>query len=114
MSIEVELGDLPAAVWERGAAAYLVTSGATRPRVVSVTVRVVDGDLVVGAGRRTAANVAERPEVTVFWPASTEDPEHSLLVDGTATVDPEGDTIAVTPSSAILHRARTEGVDGPC
>lgn len=111
MSIEVALDDLPTEVGARGAAAYLVSMGATRPRVVSVTVRVVGGDLVVGAGRRTAANVAERPEVTLFWPAGASDPDHSLLVDGTATVDPEDESIAVAPSSAILHRSRAEGTD---
>lgn len=106
MSIEVSLDDLPAAVAARGPAAYLVSSGQTRPRVVSVAASWVDGTVVVGAGRRTAANAAERPEVTVFWPAGGDHPEHSLLVDGTATVDEAGETIAVTPSSAILHRSR--------
>ncbi len=107
MSIEVVLADLPAAVAARGPAAYLLSSGEARPRVVSVAASWDEGSLVVGAGRRTAANVAERPEVTVFWPAGGDHPDHSLLVDGTATVDEAGETITVAPSSAILHRSRT-------
>ncbi|CAN5731758.1 MAG: pyridoxamine 5'-phosphate oxidase family protein [Iamia sp.] len=106
MSIEVDLDDLAVAVAERGPAAYLVSAGETRPRVVSVAVSWADGALVVGAGRRTAANVATRPEVTLFWPAGADHPDHSLLVDGTATVDEAGEAITVAPSSAILHRSR--------
>lgn len=106
MSIEVTLEDLPATVAERGAGAYLISTGATRPRVVSVAATWTDGALVVGAGRRTAGNVAERPEVTLFWPADPAHPDHSLLVDGTASVDEAGDVITVVASSAILHRSR--------
>jgi hypothetical protein len=105
VSIEVALDDLPAAVAERGPSAYLVTAGEERPRVVSVAVTWDGARLVVGAGRRTAANVAERPAVTLLWPTDAAHPEHSLLVDGRAAV--EGDTIAVVPESAVLHRARS-------
>lgn len=108
MSVEVALGDLPGEISARGPAAYLVSQGTERPRVVSVTATSSDGAVVVGAGRRTAANVAARPEVTVFWPAGGPDPDHSLLVDGTATVDPTGETISVVPTAAILHRSRTD------
>lgn len=99
------LDDLPAVVAERGPAAYLVTAGDERPRVVSVAATWDGARLVVGAGRRTAANVAERPAVTLLWPADVAHPEHSLLVDGRAVV--EGDTIAVVPEGAILHRSRS-------
>lgn len=107
VSIEVALDDLPATVAERGPAAYLVSSGETRPRVVSVAASWADGALVVGAGRRTAANIAARPDVTVFWPAGGSHPDHSLLVDGRAEVGEAGETIIVTPASAILHRSRS-------
>ncbi len=77
--------------------------------MVSVTATWADDAIVVGAGRRTAANVAERPGVTLLWPADGAHPDHSLLVDGTATVDESGEIIAVVPASAILHRSRTDG-----
>jgi hypothetical protein len=77
--------------------------------VVSVTATWADGAVVVGAGRRTAANVEAHPEVTVFWPAGGSDPDHSLLVDGTAAVDPSGEIISVLPAGAVLHRSRTDG-----
>ncbi len=106
MSVVVELEDLPDVIAARGAGAFLVSQGDVRARVVSVTVACVEGALVVGAGRQTGANVAERPEVTLLWPAGASDPEHSLLVDGTATVDAEGQMISVVPSNAVLHRNR--------
>jgi hypothetical protein len=111
VSIPVELPDLAAAIAGRTAQAYLVSIRDERPHVVSVTPTVRDdGTLVVGAGRRTSLNIAERPEVTLLWPTDDADPKHSLLVDGTATARPgadDDDTLTITPTSAILHRVRT-------
>lgn len=109
MSIDVALADLPAAVAARRARPYLVSVRGDRPHVVSVTVGLRDGVLVVGAGRRTAANLAGNPSVTLLWPLDEDDPHHTLLVDGTAAADPEGETLAITPTSAVLHRARARG-----
>jgi hypothetical protein len=109
VSIPVELDDLPTAIAGRTAQAYLVSIRAERPHVVSVAPSPRDdGTLVVGAGRRTALNIAERPEVTLLWPTDDGDPKHSLLVDGTAAPgdDDGGETLVVTPTSAILHRVR--------
>lgn len=108
MSITVELDDLPGRIGTRTAQAYLVTIRDQRPHVVSVApAGRDDGALVVGAGRRTALNVAEHPEVTLLWPSDAGDPNHSLLVDGTAAPGADGETLVITPTSAILHRART-------
>jgi hypothetical protein len=108
MSIPVELADVAEAIERRTAQAYLVSIRAERPHVVSVTPTVdADGRIVVGAGRRTALNIAERPEVTLLWPIDEADPKHSLLVDGTAA--PSGgddETLTITPTAAILHRVR--------
>lgn len=109
MSIEVALEDLPAAVAARRARPYLVSVRGDRPHVVSVIATWRDGALVVGAGRRTSANVAGNPAVTVLWPLDDGDPAHTLLVDGRATTDPGGETLTIAPSSAILHRARSRG-----
>lgn len=106
MSIPVALEDLPAAIAGRTAQAYLVTVRGRRPHVVSVQPRTEGGAVVVGAGRRTAANVADDPEVTLLWPVDEGDPHHSLLVDGTAAPGEDGDDLVVTPTSAILHRVR--------
>lgn len=107
MSIAVELADLPTRIAARTAQAYLVTVRESRPHVVSVTpVAGEAGTLVVGAGRRTSANIAEHPEVTLLWPVDEGDPKHSLLVDGTAAPGDDGETLVVTPTSAILHRVR--------
>ena len=66
-----------------------------------------DGTITVGAGRRTALNIAERPEVTLLWPTDDADPKHSLLVDGRAALGAAADEVLViTPTSAILHRVR--------
>lgn len=105
VSIDVPIEELPAVVAERGPDAYLVSVRDTRPHVVAVTVAWRDGDLVVGAGRRTGRNVADRPLVTLLWPVTDHHPKHSLLVDGTARTSEDGEWLHVTPTSAILHRA---------
>jgi hypothetical protein len=105
VSIDVRIDDLPEVVAERGPDAYLVTVRDTRPHVVAVSVAVRDGVLVVGAGRRTAINIVDRPLATLLWPVSPEHPKHSLLVDGTARVSDDGEWLLITPTSAVLHRA---------
>jgi hypothetical protein len=114
VSIRIEPDAIAAAVGERGPAAYLLTIGEDRPHAVSVAVSVIDGGLRVGAGRRTSANVAERRAVTLLWPLSAEHPDHTLLVDGEASVDDEGATITVVPTAAILHVATPSGPDRRC
>lgn len=109
VSIAVDLADLPAAIADRGAAAFLVTSGEIRPHVVSVAVTVVGDHLEVGAGRRTAANATARPEVTLLWPVDAGHPANSLLVDGTASISADGERLEIVASSAILHRAGGRG-----
>lgn len=112
MSIEVALADLAEAITSRGPVAYLVTVSDGGPRVVSVGVE-VGGDphpgtvtLTVGAGRHSAANVGDHPQVTLFWPVDADHPKHTLLVDGTATVTSDGDRISISPTAAVLHRVR--------
>ena len=104
VSIEVDLGELDGAVAARTGPAYLVTVRDRRPHVVQVPVRCEAGVLEVPAGRRSALNLADHPDVTVLWPTDGLDPRHSLIVDGTARAD--GDTITVTPTRAVLHRSR--------
>lgn len=117
MSRRFEPAELPAAIAVRGAAAFLVTVGETRPHIVTVAVEVADGDpprLRVGAGRTTPANIARDPAVALLWPPGDADPDHSLIVDGTAHVDPDGATIMIEPTGGILHTTEPSGPDRRC
>ncbi len=102
MSVGVPLDELRRRIASCRPDVFLITVGdGPAPHAVSVSVRWDDDDLVVGAGRTTATNIAARPSVTLFWPHA--DDEYSLLVDGTATAD-DGEA-RITPASAILHRS---------
>ncbi len=101
MSVPVELAELAARIDEFGPQAFLVTVNAdAAPHVVSVTVAWRDDQLVVGAGNRTSANVADHPTVALLWPSG--DGDYSLIVDGAATVD-DGE-LEIRPTAAVLHR----------
>lgn len=117
MSTRIDLVDLPDAVAARGPAAYLLSirsDGDPAPHVVSVAVEVVGDRLRVGAGRTTSGNVGRHAAVTLLWPASARDPDHSLVVDGVATLDPEGATISIGPTGAILHVTTPSSPDRRC
>ena len=106
MSIRVELADVGAQVERFGAAAFLLTvSDDGRPHPASVTVTAGDGVLVAPVGRRTGANAAARPDVTFLWAGPLDG--FALLVDGTATL--RDGSVAVTPTSAILHKVAGGG-----
>jgi hypothetical protein len=105
VSIDVRLEDLAGVIAERGPDAYLVTVRHDRPHVVAVSVGARGEALVVGAGRRTAMNIEDHPLATLLWPVTDAHPDHTLLVDGTATISDDGAWLLITPTSAILHRA---------
>ena len=105
MSVPVDLETLKTQSEQFGALAYLVSvNGDGRPHVVSAAVEWHDDRIVAGAGRRTAANVGERPAVTLLWPPY-EEGGFSLLVDGVASLD--GEQLRIAPEGAILHRTAT-------
>ena len=109
MSIAVSLDRLRDEITRRGDAAFVVTTGDDGPHVVSVRVEWREDALVAGAGNRTAANVAERPALSLLWPASFDD--YSLIVDGSASaVD---GSLRITPVRAVLHRSAAATGDGP-
>ena len=104
VSAPSDTASLAERVEEYGPVAHLVTvSGDGAPHVVSVRVEQLGGDLVVPAGRHTAANAAARPGVTLLW-AAPPGRHYSLIVDGTARTAAAG-TLAVTPTRAVLHRS---------
>ena len=111
----MELEAIRQQIAEFGDRAYLVTvTDDQRPHVVSAVVRLGGDHLVVGAGRRTRANLAARPMVTLLWPPVTDDGEYSLLVDGTVDLPiAEECDVAITPTSAVLHRVAGAAGDGP-
>jgi hypothetical protein len=106
MSIPVPVERLRAAIEERGRVAYLLTvSDDGRPHAVHGPLS-WDGDaLVADVGRRTAANAAARPSVSLLFPVRS-DGDYSLIVDGTAAIPPGGDgrRLSITPTKAVLHR----------
>lgn len=85
---------------------YLITVGADGKSHVVAVAPVLTGDRlrVTDLGRRTRANLADNPSVTLLWPP-VEPGAHSLIVDGTGTVD---GGLIVTPTRAVLHRPAPE------
>jgi pyridoxamine 5'-phosphate oxidase-like protein len=102
MSVPVPLERLHAAVDERGASAYLITvSDDGSPHAVHTPLRWEDDAILVDVGRRSTANAAARPSVSLLFPVRSEG-DYSLIVDGAAAVTSSG--IRVTPTRAVLHR----------
>lgn len=116
MSIPVDLAELAAAV-AKHSFGYLVTIDerghthvvATQPRVDGRSVTVAD------LGRRSLANAAEHPLVTLVWPP-TDAGGYSLIVDGEVESNADS-SIAIRPDRAVLHRPAPgpeSGVDDAC
>jgi hypothetical protein len=112
VSVGVELDRLHEEVTRFGRQPYLLTvSDDGRPHATVVTVTFQGDALVAGVGRRSAANVAERPDVSLLW-APVDDEGFSLIVDGTGSVD--GEQVTVQAEKAILHRQRADGPGSDC
>lgn len=112
MSVGVELDRLAEEVLRFGAAPYLLTvDDEGRPHATVVGVELDGGAFLATVGRRSAANVAARPDVSLLWPP-VDDEGFSLIVDGSATAD--GDVVTLRPERAILHRRRADGPGSDC
>src|SRR5512143_403289 len=106
MSIPVTLESLRIALEDRGKSAYLLTvSDDGRPHAVHVAVRWEGDDLTVEVGKRSAANAAARPSVSLLAPLR-ETGDYSLIIDGSATAATESGEprLRITPTRAVLHR----------
>jgi hypothetical protein len=106
MSAVEDLSPLAEHLGRFGAVAYLVTVGPDgTPHVVSVRPKLEDRHLVAGGGQRTVANVAERPSVTLLWPAPP-GTGYSLVLDAEAQAQPSngGTVLEIRPTAAVLHR----------
>jgi len=112
MSIPVELAELADAMAVYRFAYLLSIADDGRAHAVAVRPSLAEGSLVVAdLGRRTSANVAARPAVTVLWPPA--DPAgYSLIVDGQARIDGDG-VVAIAPERAVLHRPAQPAADAP-
>jgi len=110
MSIPVDPADLRQALADFDSG-YLLTTASPRVKVVTVDpVVAADGTLrIAGPGRGTLRNLADNPVVTVVFPPRQRH-GHTLLVDGSATVD--GEDVVVAASAAVLHRPAAHA-DGP-
>jgi hypothetical protein len=106
MSRPVPLHELRAALAERGGHAYLLTvSDDALPHAVHASVRWEEDVLAVDVGKRSAANAAARPSVSLLYPVR-DGGDYSLIVDGTAVVTTRdgGQWVLITPTRAVLHR----------
>lgn len=115
VSVSVAFDELRARSAEFGDVAFLLTvTDDRRPHVVSVRVAWERDELVAGAGRTTAANVAGQPTVSVLWSPPAHG-DYSLIVDGTAEVQARDETsvVVIQPSRAVLHRVANADGDGP-
>src|SRR5262245_47184324 len=111
MTIPVPLDELRAATAERGAAAYLLTvSEDARPHAVHVSVTWQGEGLMVEVGKRSAANAAARPLVSLLFPVRSAG-DYSLIVDGRASAD--GQRLLIAPLKAVLHRPAVVSVAAP-
>jgi hypothetical protein len=117
MSIPVAREGLRAAVAERGDSAYVLTvSDDGRPHAVHAAVRWEGDVLAADVGKRSAANAAARPAVSLLYPVRV-DGDYSLIVDGTAVVASRAgqQCVLITPTKAVLHRpAATPDPASPC
>lgn len=109
MSIPVEPADIGEQMEQFGTVAYVLTvrDDAT-PHIAHLDLR-LDGDVLrCGASRSAAANVAQRPTISVLWPPY-EPGGYSMIVDAVArTVDgAEGLELELRPTSGVLHRPAT-------
>jgi hypothetical protein len=113
MSVPVPIETLRHTLDERGAVAFLLTvSDDARPHAVQCPVRWEGNRLAVDVGRRSAANAAARPGVSLLYPARTAG-DYSLIVDGTAAVAEQA--VVITPTKAVLHRpAAAPDPASPC
>ena len=106
MSIPVALEGLRAAIEDRGGSAYVLTvSDDAGPHAAHVPVRWEGAVLAADVGKRSAANAAARPAVSLLYPVRAAG-DYSLIVDGTAVVAAreDGHRLLITPTKAVLHR----------
>jgi hypothetical protein len=115
MSIQVELDKVREQVAACRSCAYLLTvTGDGRPHAVSLQPECEGDELILRPGARTTANAERSPEVSLLWPVSGRD-GFASFVNGRAEVRIGADstTVAVKPTSAVLHKTPEAADDEP-
>jgi len=115
MSIPVDIENLDEALEEYGKTAYLITTDSqAHPHITHVVLSKEADGFVCGLGRKTSANVIDRPSVALLRPPVTLG-GHSLIVDGEMiVVEAEEGRVKgrFEAEAAILHRpAVNEGAN---
>jgi hypothetical protein len=111
MSIPVALHEIPDVITQYGRGAYLLSVGADgHPRALSVLVTLAGQRLAVSVGSRTAANIAQQPNVSLLWP--TPHPGGlAIIIDGTAIDQTAGTdgrvVIQIEPTNGVRHQTVT-------
>ncbi|MEQ1702063.1 MAG: pyridoxamine 5'-phosphate oxidase family protein [Ilumatobacteraceae bacterium] len=118
MSRTVEFADVQRRITEFGERATLITVTADhRPHVVTGLIQPIGDHLATRVGSRTAANLAERPAITLTW-SPLPGGDYILILDGTAELngDPGSDgvtEITISVERGILHRVAELPASGP-
>jgi hypothetical protein len=113
MSIAVELEELQRKIAEYATDPFLLTVGDDgRTHSVEVAPRWDGDELVVPAGRKTHANVAQRPLVVLLW-ATPARGAFSLIIDAIAAAADDGE-VRLRPTRAVLHRRAASGGGSDC
>lgn len=106
MTIAIATERLRAESANFGLTPYLLTQGEDgRPHAVASSIAWHADGIRVRTGKRSLANVAARPLVSLLWPP-VEPGGYSLIVDGEGTISGSGDTACaiIRPTRGVLHR----------
>ena len=118
MAHPVSFDDVKRRVVEFGVRATIITVTAdSKPHVVTAVLEIDDDRLVTHVGKRTCANLAERPQLTLTW-LPTDGDEYQLILDGHADRVGEPDErgvseLAIEIEGGILHRLAGLPTPGP-
>ncbi len=109
---------LSEAIAQYGRDAYLLTIAPDGPHTSFVTVDLRGNSLACEVGRSAARNIADMPNVSVFWPAR-QPGDYAIVLNGLASLHqrPGGGMSAdIAVSKSVFHRpgARLPDGEGPC
>lgn len=101
-----------------GCDAYLLTIADDGPHTSFVSVNLHGDTIDCAVGRSAARNIADRPNVSLFWPPKAPG-DYAIVVNGTAATrrGPHGAVTAeITLTKSVFHRPgpKPPDGDGPC
>jgi hypothetical protein len=109
---------LAEAISQYGREAYLLTVAQGGPHTSNVTIELRGDCIGCTLGASAARNIAEAPNVSLFWPPA-EPGGYALIVNGTAASEQRPPGVAkaeITITKSVLHRPgpKPDDSDGPC